>query len=199
MRANLDITAGLIVSEAVMMGLGPHLGRQYAHDLVYDICRQVVATGRPLLDLLAENEEITKHMTRGELAKLVRSGELSRPVPARWWTACWRGRMTDLRDWIGRSETQHDVVTEAPVAAMPATLDDGRDPPKADGCRRYGTGSISCRSRGSPRSGPTGMRAAAASCRRCRCRAACGPAAGSRSTPRCASATRSRGCRPSRT
>jgi 3-carboxy-cis,cis-muconate cycloisomerase len=71
MRANLDITRGLIVSEAVMMGLGPHLGRQYAHDLVYDICRKVVATGRPLLDLLAEDKEIAKHMTRDELAKLV--------------------------------------------------------------------------------------------------------------------------------
>lgn len=70
MRANLDITKGLIVSEAVMMGLGPHLGRQYAHDLVYDVCRQVVATGRPLADLLAENAEITKHMSKAELAKL---------------------------------------------------------------------------------------------------------------------------------
>ena len=70
MRANLDITKGLIVSEAVMMGLGPHLGRQYAHDLVYDICRKVVATGRPLADLLAENEEIAKHMSKAELAKL---------------------------------------------------------------------------------------------------------------------------------
>ena len=30
MRANLDITRGLIVSEAVMMELGRHLGRQYA-------------------------------------------------------------------------------------------------------------------------------------------------------------------------
>src|ERR1700735_5507073 len=46
MRANLDITKGLIVSEAVMVGLGPYLGRQYAHDLVYDICRKVVAWGR---------------------------------------------------------------------------------------------------------------------------------------------------------
>ena len=70
MRANLDITKGLIVSEAVMMGLGPHLGRQYAHDLVYDVCRQVIATGRPLADLLAENAEIAKHMSRAELAKL---------------------------------------------------------------------------------------------------------------------------------
>jgi 3-carboxy-cis,cis-muconate cycloisomerase len=70
MRANLDLTKGLIVSEAVMMGLGPYLGRQYAHDLVYDICRKVVATGRPLVDLLAENTEITKHLDRPALEKL---------------------------------------------------------------------------------------------------------------------------------
>jgi 3-carboxy-cis,cis-muconate cycloisomerase len=70
MRANLDLTRGLIVSEAVMMGLGPHIGRQYAHDLVYDICRQVIATGRPLLDLLAENKEVAKHLDRAALAKL---------------------------------------------------------------------------------------------------------------------------------
>ena len=70
MRRNLDLTKGLIVSEAVMMGLGPYLGRQYAHDLVYDICRQVVATGRPLAELLAENKEITKHLDRAALAKL---------------------------------------------------------------------------------------------------------------------------------
>jgi 3-carboxy-cis,cis-muconate cycloisomerase len=70
MRANLDITRGLIVSEAVMMGLGPYIGRQYAHDLVYDICRQVVATGRTLLDLLAENNEVAKHLDRAALEKL---------------------------------------------------------------------------------------------------------------------------------
>jgi 3-carboxy-cis,cis-muconate cycloisomerase len=70
MRANLDITRGLIVSEAVMMGLGLHIGRQYAHDLVYDICREVVATGRPLIDLLAENPEVTRHLDRAALEKL---------------------------------------------------------------------------------------------------------------------------------
>src|ERR1700691_169868 len=74
MRANLDLTKGLIVSEAVMMGLAPYLGRQYAHDLVYDICRQVVATGRPLVDLLAENAEVTKHLDRAALAKLCDPG-----------------------------------------------------------------------------------------------------------------------------
>jgi 3-carboxy-cis,cis-muconate cycloisomerase len=70
MRSNLDLTRGLIVSEAVMMGLGPYLGRQYAHDLVYDICRQVIATGRPLVDLLADNEEIAKHLDRAALTRL---------------------------------------------------------------------------------------------------------------------------------
>ncbi len=79
MRSNLDITKGLIVSEAVMMGLGPYLGRQYAHDLVYDICRKVVATGRPLVDLLAENAEISKHLNKAELAKLCDPGQLSGP------------------------------------------------------------------------------------------------------------------------
>src|SRR6202050_1161392 len=70
MRANLDATNGLIVSEAVMMALGPHLGRQRAHDVVYDVCRQAIATGRPLPDLLAENSEIAAHLDRAGLTRL---------------------------------------------------------------------------------------------------------------------------------
>jgi len=53
-----------------MMGLAPYLGRQYAHDLVYDICREAIATGRPLIDLLADNAEITKHLDRAALTRL---------------------------------------------------------------------------------------------------------------------------------
>ena len=68
MRRNIDITNGLVMSEAVMMGLGPHLGREYAHDLVYDICREAVKQKRPLLDLLAEHPQISKCVTRDELA-----------------------------------------------------------------------------------------------------------------------------------
>jgi 3-carboxy-cis,cis-muconate cycloisomerase len=71
MRDNIFITKGLIMSEAVMMGLGDRMGRNYAHDLVYDICREVVKTGRPLIDLLDENAEIKKHADRKELEKLV--------------------------------------------------------------------------------------------------------------------------------
>jgi len=71
MRANLDLTRGMIVSEAVMMGLGPHLGRQRTHDLVYDICRKAITGGGSFLDLLAADPEIARHMGRAELAKLV--------------------------------------------------------------------------------------------------------------------------------
>jgi 3-carboxy-cis,cis-muconate cycloisomerase len=71
MSENLGITKGLIMSEAVMMGLGPTLGRNKAHDLVYDVCRLVVKTGRPLIDLLVEDKEISKHATRAQLEKMV--------------------------------------------------------------------------------------------------------------------------------
>jgi 3-carboxy-cis,cis-muconate cycloisomerase len=71
MRANLDLTKGLVVSEAVMMGLGPALGRQRAHDLVYDICREVVAGKGTFLDLLAANPEIGAHKDRAQLAALL--------------------------------------------------------------------------------------------------------------------------------
>jgi 3-carboxy-cis,cis-muconate cycloisomerase len=70
MRKNLDITGGLIASEAVMMGLGPVLGRQRAHDLVYDICRRVMATGGSFVGVLEEDARIAPHMRRVELAKL---------------------------------------------------------------------------------------------------------------------------------
>jgi 3-carboxy-cis,cis-muconate cycloisomerase len=74
MRANLDLTRGTIVSEAVMMGLGPHLGRQRAHDLVYDICRKVAATGEPLVDLLAKDPEISRNLNRAELEAMCDPG-----------------------------------------------------------------------------------------------------------------------------
>ena len=75
MRANLEITQGLISTEAVMMGLAPHLGRQRAHDLVYDISRQASISGQSLLDLLAENEEIATSLDRAALAKLLDPAE----------------------------------------------------------------------------------------------------------------------------
>jgi 3-carboxy-cis,cis-muconate cycloisomerase len=58
MARNLDMTHGLIVAEAVMMGLAPHTGRNEAHDLVYDACRLAVERDHPLLDVLLETPAV---------------------------------------------------------------------------------------------------------------------------------------------
>ena len=58
MLQNLDLTRGLIVAEAVMMAAAPKLGRQKAHDVVYDACRKAIEGGGQLADILAGVPEI---------------------------------------------------------------------------------------------------------------------------------------------
>ena len=58
MAKNLDMTHGLIVAEAVMMGLAPHTGRNEAHDLVYDACRLAIERDCPLYDVLLETPDV---------------------------------------------------------------------------------------------------------------------------------------------
>lgn len=62
MRANLGLTQGLIVAEAVMMAAAPSLGRQQAHDIVYGACRQAIEQGGMLGDILKTIPEITDAM-----------------------------------------------------------------------------------------------------------------------------------------
>jgi 3-carboxy-cis,cis-muconate cycloisomerase len=60
MARNLALTKGAIVSEAVMMGLGKAIGRQYAHDIVYDLCRKAQVESKSLLELLRADEGIKR-------------------------------------------------------------------------------------------------------------------------------------------
>ncbi len=71
MRRNIDMTGGLVMSEAVMMGLGPFMGREFAHDLVYDLCRESLASKKPLIDLLAAHPEIKRHVDRPALERML--------------------------------------------------------------------------------------------------------------------------------
>jgi 3-carboxy-cis,cis-muconate cycloisomerase len=70
MMRNLNLTKGLIVSEAVMMGLSPKLGRQSAHDLVYAHCRRAFLEDRMLVDLLKEDKDIWGVLSDSELEHL---------------------------------------------------------------------------------------------------------------------------------
>ena len=70
MRQNLAASKGLIVAEAVMMGLAPHTGRQQAHDVVYAACREVNEGGGTLAEALARHEEVTRHLDRAAIRRL---------------------------------------------------------------------------------------------------------------------------------
>ncbi|SFD72494.1 class-II fumarase/aspartase family protein [Paracidovorax konjaci] len=70
MRHNLGLSRGLIVAEAVMMGLAPALGRQQAHDVVYDACRTVNEQGGTLAEALAALPAVTQHLDRAAIDRL---------------------------------------------------------------------------------------------------------------------------------
>lgn len=70
---NLDSSRGLIVGEAVMMGIAPLVGRNAAHDIVYEACKDCIEDighQSTLLDKLLEQPAVTNRMSREELAKL---------------------------------------------------------------------------------------------------------------------------------
>lgn len=72
MRQVLDTTKGLIVAEAVMMGLAPHIGRQVAHDVVYDCCRKALSGEATFLDALMAEPEIYGALDRDSVQALTK-------------------------------------------------------------------------------------------------------------------------------
>lgn len=71
MRANLDLTDGLITSEAVMLSLGAVHGRQRAHEIVSDAAQAALAGGRRFADVLADDTEVASYLDRAALAGLL--------------------------------------------------------------------------------------------------------------------------------
>lgn len=70
MMSNLSSTQGLIVGEAVMMGLAPFVGRQQAHDLVYEACKESIESSTSLFDALKKRDDVVKHVPEGRLKDL---------------------------------------------------------------------------------------------------------------------------------
>jgi 3-carboxy-cis,cis-muconate cycloisomerase len=71
MRTNLDITHGLIVSEAVMMGLAPVLGRGEAHHVVKHACDMALAEKVSLADALARDPAVSSRLDRAAIEQLI--------------------------------------------------------------------------------------------------------------------------------
>lgn len=82
MARNLDMTKGLIVAEAVMMGLAPYIGRQDAHDIVYDACRIVNEQGGRLADVLNAMPSVASRLDAELIERLTNPANYLGMAPA---------------------------------------------------------------------------------------------------------------------
>ena len=71
MRINLDLSGGLIMSERIMLELGHKVGRQRAHDIVYEHAQDSAVQGVSFRDLLIGDEEVRRHLDEAELDQLL--------------------------------------------------------------------------------------------------------------------------------
>jgi 3-carboxy-cis,cis-muconate cycloisomerase len=70
MRANLEVTRGLIFAEAAQMVLAEQMGRLEAHELVEAACKRAQEQKQHLRDVLAEEPKVKQHLDKKELQRL---------------------------------------------------------------------------------------------------------------------------------
>ncbi len=70
MRANIDLTQGLVMAESVALALGRHMGRAAAHELVEAACAETFRTSAPLQQVLRADPRVMQHLSAEALAQL---------------------------------------------------------------------------------------------------------------------------------
>jgi 3-carboxy-cis,cis-muconate cycloisomerase len=71
MAANLDLTHGLILAEAVAAALGEKLGKAQAHAIVEEGSAEAISAQRPLGDVLAADARVAAHLSARDLGRLL--------------------------------------------------------------------------------------------------------------------------------
>lgn len=71
MTENLELTQGLVLAEAVSIALAQRIGRDAAHHLLEQCCRDAVAQGTHLRAVLGANSEVTAQLSAAELDQLL--------------------------------------------------------------------------------------------------------------------------------
>jgi 3-carboxy-cis,cis-muconate cycloisomerase len=69
MRANLELTAGLLMAESLSMTLAPHIGRQEAYRIVQAACERAREQQTTLQNVASADEAITSMLTESEIAR----------------------------------------------------------------------------------------------------------------------------------
>jgi 3-carboxy-cis,cis-muconate cycloisomerase len=71
MRANIDLTGGLALSEVIMLELGRFIGRQEAHEVVYKVCMQVAEQGGSFREALSADPAVHAHLSAEQIDNLL--------------------------------------------------------------------------------------------------------------------------------
>ena len=91
MRANLELTQGLVLAEAVSIALAQKIGRDAAHHLIEQCCKQEVREGAHLRTVLGANAEVSAELSATELERLL--------DPAHY--------LGQARRWVQRAVAEH--------------------------------------------------------------------------------------------
>ena len=71
MRVNLDLTRGQLMAEAVVLALGPRLGRLAAHERVQAACQRANRAAGPLREQLLADDVVTDALSTAEIDRLL--------------------------------------------------------------------------------------------------------------------------------
>ncbi|MGE8359199.1 3-carboxy-cis,cis-muconate cycloisomerase [Pseudomonas sp.] len=95
MGANLELTQGLVLAEAVSIALAQRIGRDAAHHLIEHCCRQAIAERRHLRAVLGDNAEVSAQLNAAELDRLL--------DPA--------GYLGQAQRWVARAVADHRALS----------------------------------------------------------------------------------------
>ena len=71
MLTNLNLTDGLIVAERIMFALGKHIGRQQAHDVIYECAMYAQMHDQSFLETLLGDERVNEHIEADQVRRLL--------------------------------------------------------------------------------------------------------------------------------
>ena len=71
MLNNLHIGGGLLMAEAVMMGIAPKIGRNKAHEIIFAAAGKAWDKGITLREALINDEEVMAHLSLKDIDRLI--------------------------------------------------------------------------------------------------------------------------------
>lgn len=75
MKMNLNLLRGLLLSESVMIELGKKIGKQSAHEIVYEDAMKSIKEEAEFKQVLLEDTRVNQHLTEAEMDRLLNPEE----------------------------------------------------------------------------------------------------------------------------